>query len=137
NPATAKALQEHSFGVQVLNIYFGNKLKQYDDPKADSSAFYGTPFKTYKLDDFTRFTTMEEDLREYVSEDNIVNTRGNFHIKVLNDRGFLDSDPLVLLDGVPIFNINKVFTVDPLKVKKLEVVPFRYYYGPAVEEGIF
>jgi len=137
NAGMAGALQEHSLGIQVLNIYSGNMIKRYHDPSVDSSAFYGKPFKTYKLDDYTRFTTMEEDLREYVSEDNIVNTRGNFHIKVLNDRGFLDSDPLVLLDGVPVFNINKVFTVDPLKVKKLEVVPFRYYYGPAVEEGIF
>jgi hypothetical protein len=30
-----------------------------------------------------------------------------------------------------------VFTVDPLKVRKLEVVPFRYYYGPSDSEGIF
>jgi hypothetical protein len=49
----------------------------------------------------------------------------------------LDSDPLVLVDGVPIFNMNKVFAVDPLKVRKLEVVPYRYYYGPTELEGIF
>jgi len=137
NAGMAKALQEHSLGIQVLNIYSGNMLKRYYDPLADSSAFYGKPFKTYKLDDYTRFTTMEEDLREYVSEDNIVNTKGKFHIKVLNDRGFLDSDPLVLVDGIPVFNINKIFTIDPLKVRKLEVVPFRYFYGPSEEEGIF
>ncbi|HEY8780990.1 MAG TPA: MG2 domain-containing protein [Mucilaginibacter sp.] len=137
NAAMAKALQEHSLGIQVLNVYSGNMLKRYYDPLADSLAFYGKPFATYKLDDYTRFTTMEEDLREYVREDNIVNSRGKFHIKVLNDRGFLDSDPLVLVDGIPVFNINKVFTIDPLKVRKLEVVPYRYFYGPAVEEGIF
>ncbi len=137
NAGMAKALQEHSLGIQVLNIYSGNMLKRYYDPLADSSAFYGRPYKSYKLDDYTRFTTMEEDLREYVSEDNIVNSRGHFHIKVLNDRGFLDGDPLVLVDGIPVFNIDKVFTIDPLKVRKLEVVPFRYFYGPSQEEGIF
>jgi len=131
------ALEDHSLGIQALNIYTGNLLKQYYNPVTDSSAFYGTPYKTYKLDDFTRFTTMEEDLREYVSEDNIVNSRGNFHIKVLNSHGFLDGDPLCLVDGVPVFNINKIFTIDPLKVRKLEVMPFRYYYGPSEEEGIF
>jgi hypothetical protein len=133
----SNTFQQHSLGVQVLNIYSGNQIKRYYDPLIDSAAFYGIPFKTYKLDDFVRFTTMEEDLREYVSEDNIVNSKGNFHIKVLNNRGFLDGDPLVLLDGVPVFDINKVFTVDPLKVRKLEVVPFRYYYGPSDSEGIF
>jgi hypothetical protein len=134
----AKALQEHSLGIQVLNVYSGNMLRRYYDPIIDSSAFYGKPHKTYKLDDYVRFTTMEEDLREYVSEDNIVNSKGNFHIKVLNDRGFLDGgDPMVLLDGVPVFNINKVFTIDPLKVRKLEVINERYFYGPSEEEGIF
>lgn len=137
NTGQANALKDHSIGIQVLNIYSGDMLKRYYDPHVDSSAFYGKPYKTYKLDDFTRFTTMEEDLREYVSEDNIVKTKGYFHIKVLNNKGFLDSDPLVLLDGIPVFNMNKVFTVDPLKVRKLEVVPFRYYYGPSTEEGIF
>jgi hypothetical protein len=135
---TQKALQEHSLGIQVLNIYSANQIKQFYDPGADSSAFYGKPYKTYKLDDFVRFTTMEEDLREYVAEDNIIKRSGRFHIKVLSDRGFLDGgDPLVLLDGVPVFNIDKVFTVDPLKVRKLDVMPYRYFYGPAEAEGIF
>lgn len=131
------ALQAHSLGVQVLNIYSTNNIKRTYDPGADSSAFYGKPYKTYKLDDFTRFTTMEEDLREYVSEDNIVKSRGRFHIKVLNDRGFLDGDPLVILDGVPVFDINKIFSVDPLKVNKLEVIRERYFYGQSADEGIF
>lgn len=136
-PEMINPLKEHSLGIQVLNIYSADKIKKFNEPKIDSSAFYGKPFKTYKLDDFVRFTTMEEDLREYVSEDNIVKSRGKFHIKVLNERGFLDTDPLVLIDGIPFFNIDKIFTVDPLKVRKLEVVPFRYYYGPSVQDGIF
>jgi hypothetical protein len=137
NAGLPAALQDHSLGIQVLNIYSGNMIKRYFDPLSDSSAFYGKPYKTYKLDDFVRFTTMEEDLREYVSEDNIVNIKGSFHIKVLNHRGFLDGDPLVLLDGIPVFDVNKIFSIDPLKVRKLEVVPFRYYYGPSEEEGVF
>ncbi|MDB4904805.1 MAG: hypothetical protein JWQ63_4086 [Mucilaginibacter sp.] len=137
NAGMSGALQEHSLGIQVLNIYSGNNIKRFYDPLVDSSAFYGKPYKTYKLDDFTRFTTMEEDLREYVSEDNIVKQRGRFHIKVLNDRGFLDGDPLVLVDGIPVFNIDKVIAIDPLKVKRLEVVRERYFYGPSQEEGIF
>lgn len=133
------ALKSHSLGVQVSNIYSGKYLKRYYDLAVDTSAYYGKPSAVYKLDDFTRFTTMEEDLREYVKEDNIINTRGKFHIKVLNtDRGFLDGeDPLVMVDGIPIFNLNKVFAVDPLKVKKLEVVSQRYYYGATEQNGIF
>ncbi|MGZ3873521.1 MAG: hypothetical protein ACXVJD_11415 [Mucilaginibacter sp.] len=131
------ALKAHSLSTQVLNIYSGDNIRRFYSPAVDSSAFYGKPYKTYKLDDFTRFTTMEEDLREYVSEDNIVNSKGRFHIKVLNDRGFLEGDPLVLIDGVPVFDMNKVFAVDPLKVRKLEVIRERFFYGPSSQEGIF
>ncbi len=132
------ALLDHNLSTQVLNIYSGNNIKRFYDPLIDSSAFYGAPFKTYKLDDFVRFTTMEEDLREYVSEDNIYKTKGKFHIKVLTGTGFLDGgDPLVLLDGIPVFNVDKIFSVDPLRVRKLEVINERYFYGPSEEEGIF
>lgn len=131
-----KALEEHSLAMQVQNIYAGNKIKQFYDPGVDSSGFFGRPYKTYLLDNYTRFTTMEEVLREYIREVNVVQSHKRYHIKVLNDKGFLDGDPLVLLDDVPVFNINKVIAIDPLKVKKLEVIRERYYYGPSVHEGI-
>ncbi|MDN3581476.1 hypothetical protein [Mucilaginibacter flavus] len=132
-----KALEEHSLAMQVQNVYAGTKIKRFYDPGVDSTGFYGVPFKTYLLDNYTRFTTMEEVLREYVSQDNIVRSKGRFHIKVLNEKGFLDGDPIVLLDDVPVFNIDKVMAIDPLKVRKLEVVPYRYFYGPTVNEGVF
>jgi len=135
-PGMQKALEEHSLGMQVQNIYAGNKIKQFYDPGIDSSGFFGTPYKTYLLDNYTRFTTMEEVLREYIREVNVVRSHKRYHIKVLNDRGFLDGDPLVMLDDVPVFNIDKVIAIDPLKVKKLEVIRERYYYGPSVHEGI-
>ncbi|WP_432328984.1 hypothetical protein ACRQ5D_11310 [Mucilaginibacter sp. P25] len=79
---------------------------------------------------------MEEVLREYVKEVWVNRSQKRYHIKVLNGNGFLDGDPLVMLDDVPVFNIDKVMGIDPLKVRKLEDVPYRYYWGPSVYEGI-
>jgi hypothetical protein len=135
-PGMQKAIEEHSLAMQVQNVYAGNKIKQFYDPGVDSSGFYGKPYKTYLLDNYTRFTTMEEVLREYIREVNVVRSQRRYHIKVMNEAGFLDGDPLVLLDDVPVFNIDKVIAIDPLKVKKLEVIRDRYYYGPSVQEGI-
>jgi hypothetical protein len=130
------AIEEHSLGMQVQNVYAGNKIKQFYDPGIDSSGFYGKPYKTYLLDNYTRFTTMEEVLREYIREVNVVRSQKRYHIKVLNENGFLDGDPLVMLDDVPVFNMDKVIAIDPLKVRKLEVMRDRYFYGPSVQEGI-
>jgi len=129
---------EHSLAAQLQNIYTATKLRQFYDAGADSSAFYGTPDKTYLLDDYTRFLTMEEVMREYVKECFVTHLHNQFHIKTINETPFLpEGDPMVLLDGVPFFNMNKVFSIDPLRIRKLEVVPYTYYWGPSTESGIF
>ncbi len=136
NADMKKSLETQSLGMQVQNIYAGNKIKQFYDPGIDSSAFFGRPYKSYKLDDYTRFTTMEEVLREYIRELYVVRQQKRYHIKVIDEKGFLEGDPLVMLDGIPVFNIDKVIAVDPLKVKRLDVIRNRYFWGPADAEGI-
>ena len=137
-PGLQTTIEEKNLDIQVQNIYNGAKLRQFYRPDEDSSAFYGTPHKTYLLDNYTRFTTMEEVMREYVSEVNIVQTRGHFRIKVLSDKSFLgEQNPMILIDGVPFFDVDKLFALDPLKVYKLDDVPYNYYWGPSFEPGIF
>ncbi|MDB5149315.1 MAG: hypothetical protein JWQ57_3335, partial [Mucilaginibacter sp.] len=96
-----KAIEEASLATQVQNIYLGNKTKHFYEQSVDSSGFYATPYKTYLLDNYTRFTTMEEVLREYVREVWVNRSQKRYHIKALNGTGFLNGDPLVMLDDVP------------------------------------
>nr|WP_294950085.1 hypothetical protein [uncultured Mucilaginibacter sp.] len=130
------SLQQESMSMQVQNIYAGNKLKRYYEPIVDSSGFFGTPYKTYKLDDFTRFVTMDEVIREYVREASVSRSRGRSHVTLMNEKVLLTGDPLVIVDGVPVFNIDKLMAVDPLKVQRLQVIRDRYFWGPSVYEGI-
>ena len=130
------ALKARSLDMQVQNLYAGNKLKQFYNPKIDSSSFYGKLFFPYKLDDYTRFATMEEVLREYVKSLTVVKQQKRFHIRVISEKAMLSGDPLVMLDGVPVFNIDKVMAIDPLKIRKLELVKSRYFWQATEFEGI-
>ena len=139
----SESLQEdlisHSIGTQVQNAYLTESLQKFDMPEMiDSTAFYGTPDKKYFLDDYTRFTTMEEVMREYIANVSLRKHQDKFYLKVLNDpyRLFFDDDPLVLMDGVPVFDVDRVISMDPLKVKKIEVVNQKYFLGPLVASGI-
>jgi len=61
NPLLTRAIN-----MQTYNAFLP---KSFADPKAvikDSTAFFGPPDEKYFLDDFTRFPTLEEVLREYV-----------------------------------------------------------------------
>jgi hypothetical protein len=100
--------------------------------------FYGLPDEKYKLDDFTRFPVMEEVMREYVPGVFVRKRKDGFHFRVADKphKAVFETNPLVLLDGVPVFNLNKIMAFDPLKIKKLEVITSRYFHGPLVFDGL-
>lgn len=134
----AGALLNHHVSTQVQNTYLANKLKQFVYPAVDTNAFYFKADATYILDNYVRFTTVEEVLREYVAQVNVRRRDGQFHLPVVHaiKRQFFETDPLLLLDGVPIFDINKFMNYDPLKIRKLEVMSRPYYLGNMYFEGI-
>jgi hypothetical protein len=139
SPDVQSDLKTRSLAMQVQDIYFrevGDRIT--NKPKNDSTSFYGKPDKTYLLDDFTRFPLLEEVLREYVPLVFVRKRRDNFSfqvVNILNNKVFPD-DPMVLLDGVPIFDYNKLMKYDPRLVKKLEVVARYYYLGSVRMNGI-
>ena len=130
-------LTDYSTSMQVQNNFNGKKLKEFYTPVIDSSAFYGVPDKRYKLDDYTRFSTMEEVLREYVYEVLVRRQKENFRLIMADgdNKIFLD-DPFTLFNGVPVLDPNKIMKYDPLKVKEIDVVKSRHFFGPLVLNGI-
>lgn len=134
----ASSLRDQSISMQVQNIYSGKNLKQFSDPIVDSAAFYITPDATYLLDNYTRFVTIEEILREYVTLVDVKKREGNFHFSLLDfaTNQKFSTDPLVLLDGVPVFDFNRFMQIDPLKLYKLEVLNRKYFLGSSMFTGI-
>ncbi len=144
-PTYKALLQSHHLWMQVTRAYHEKRIDRWFQSPVDTTAFYGKPYKTYLLDNYTRYVTMEEVLREYIMEVAVRKEKQHYHLKVMNALFAFDQhmsatlfqdDPLVLFDGVPVFNIDKVMAYDPLKVQKIEVVAGRYFYGPVTADGI-
>ncbi|HWK04741.1 MAG TPA: hypothetical protein VNS58_13970 [Puia sp.] len=131
-------LTDKSVAMQALNRYAGEKLKRFYFPAADTSAFYYKPDYTYALDDYTRFTTMEEVMREYVVLMLVKNSHSHFHLPLFDipNNRFFDVDPLILVDGVPVFDIDKLMVLDPLKIRKLDMLHRKYFLGGTDYNGI-
>ncbi|MEP7107847.1 MAG: hypothetical protein ABI760_07690, partial [Ferruginibacter sp.] len=123
---------------QVQNTYLSDRLHRSTLPLLDTAAFYLKPDRVYLLDNYVRFTTLEEILREYVMEVNVRIRNGKYHLPVYDEISKLPfvTSPLVLLDGVPVFNFDKLMKYDPLKIRKLEVVSRTYYLGGNTFDGI-
>ena len=124
--------------AQVQQAFTGKYRGRFAAEPTDSVPFFGRPNETYLLDKFTRFKTMEEVLREYVPGVMVRIQKDGFHLLVVDkvNKTVLENNPLVLLDGVPVFNMNKIMAMNPLKIRKLEVVDSRYFHGSALYDGI-
>ncbi|GAB3197475.1 hypothetical protein ABID22_003412 [Pontibacter aydingkolensis] len=124
--------------TQVQHAYFGNYHNRFRPAGIDSTAFYGLPSDQYLLDDYKRFKVMEEVMREYVPGVHVRKRRGKFHFMVLDrpNKSIFQDNPMVLLDGVPVFDIDKIMAFDPLKVNKLDVTTSRFFNGPLVFDGL-
>ncbi|MEO5562090.1 MAG: hypothetical protein ABIR18_01620 [Chitinophagaceae bacterium] len=132
-------LLRKSIGMQVQNIYSGDSLRSFYEPGlTDTLPFYGTPEATYLLDDYKRFTTMEEVLREYVREVGVGSRGERLIFKLFNPvaHDFYDGNTLVLLNGVALPNPDKIFSYDPLKVRKIDVLRGRYVLGQSTFNGV-
>ncbi|HEX6847933.1 MAG TPA: hypothetical protein VF144_13200 [Chitinophagaceae bacterium] len=132
-------LIQRSIDMQVQNIYSGDSIRNFKEPLIiDSLPFYGLPETEYKLDDYKRFTTMEEVLREYVTQINVGVRNGNLILKLFSTyaRDFYRGRLFVLLDGVALSDPDKILTYNPLKVKKLDVISNQYIIGPCTFNGV-
>jgi hypothetical protein len=138
-PSVTNNILLRSIGVQAANIYRPENENNFTSPVAfDTTAFFGKPSKQYYLDAYTRFPTMEEVMREYVKEVHLKKKDKNFRYEVFNepDITYFNDDPLVLIDGVPVFNVNKIIDMDPLKIQKVDVITAKFFKGNQHYDGI-
>jgi hypothetical protein len=125
--------------VQVENTYRMGQKRRLIPPNAqDTLPFYGKPDLQYYLDDFTRFVTLEEVIREYVLDVHLKEQSGKYDFRIRNSpfNIFFEDAPLVLLDGTPVFDADKIVAMDPLKIKRVDVVTHRYYTNSLITDGV-
>jgi hypothetical protein len=136
-PALTADLTRRHLQAQLHYTYYG-RYRQYQLPPHDTVAFYGTPSAQYRLDDYTRFKVLDEVLREYVQGVHVRVRKDGPHLLVGDQlRGQLfEEDPLVLLDGVPMFNLAKLLAFDPLRIRRVGVFTNRYFYGAQTYGGL-
>ncbi|MBP4139111.1 hypothetical protein [Flavobacterium geliluteum] len=134
---SAKNISQRVIASQIENAYYNVKKDSLVSPAA-LTPFYGSVSKEYKLDDFTRFPTMEETITEVVNGVVFRKENKNYSLQVYDyDENYEFSlAPLVLVDGLILENLNEFFTYNPKNIDKVNVVKGLYYYGAKSFNGI-
>jgi len=138
NFRNSEAMLYRGIYEQAQRVYHHAAYSRFVSEYADTNTFYFVPDEKYMLDDFTRFQTMEEVIREYVVSTNVLLKRNKFQL-YLADRpheSFFTDPPLILIDGVPYFDANELFAQDPKKIRRLDLVNREYNLGGQTYYGI-
>jgi len=128
---------EMSINSQVTNKYKDLKdtIQQIDT--LSNPPFYGEPTFTLKFSDYIPLPTMEDYITELLP---MVSVHKKDKVKYLKIRGLYSEltiyDPLVLVDFVAVSNIDRVLSISPRKVKRIEVIAKPYVKGAIVYGGI-
>ena len=135
-----KALELRGLGMQLERNFNADTLYSAI-PVKEYTTFDIQSRKSYVLDDYTRFPVMEELFIEFIPE---IRTRQNgkrreIQVLAADSRGdyrFMRGEALVLLDGVPVIDHERILAYDPLLVKRIDIYPDSYFIGIRGFSGI-
>jgi len=100
--------------------------------------FYGDPGFEVSLADFIKLTSLGEVFKELLPVAFTETRRGRNRFALDNnspDERFL-TDPLVLVDGVPVSDHDAVLKISPAEVEKIKILNSRYYVSDICLKGI-
>jgi len=120
-----------------LNKQYGNDIQQEKTGTMSGDLFYGIPDSSYVLNKYIDLPTMEEVFNNIII-DVLVKKKKNGHtISVYDEnRVALNFSPLILVDGIPVMDLETVLKINPLKVKKISLINSNYLIGERFFGGI-
>ena len=129
-------LLKRSVALQALYSYTKDSLVR-DRP--GNIRFTMNPSQTYILDEWTRFVVMGELVIEFISE--LRFRRNDQHIRellmlVLRGGYFVWERPLVVLDGIPVFDSEIIYRYNPLLVERINIYKDEYVFQGIKFDGI-
>ena len=140
SPEWSGALELRSLGMQLEKIFDADTLYSAL-PARRHSIFDERDRIRYVLDDYTRFPLMEEVFIEFIPEIRGRRVNGRRELQVwaedqLGSYYFPSEAPLVLMDGIPVLDHEKIFAYDPLLVKYIDIYLDAYFLGTRGFSGV-
>ena len=135
NPEWKDGLLKRSVGMQVQYAYSLDLMSLVD---TTYSYFQWKPDRSYILDEYTRFTSMEELVIEFIPALRFRRYDGKVFLSTLlnSTNTFSLGSTLVLLDGIPIMDHKIIHNYNPLLVYKIDVYRDVFVFGDRHYEGL-
>ena len=107
------------------------------EESTDRRFFYGQPLSVLHFEDFIKLPTLEEYFTELIPQVYVRKREGEKTLVLPgNQHGMQFYRPLVMIDGIAIFDTEAVLAVSPRTIERIEIIDRPYVRGNVTYGGI-
>ena len=124
--------------MQFSHIYEVKRTSPVPESGKNLSVpFYGNPTTTTRLNEFIKLPTMNEVFVNLVPDVFVFYKQGVPYLSIYSpSRNISLYPPLILIDGIPIFDQQDIFSLDPERIEQIEVLNDVYVRGGLIFGGM-
>jgi hypothetical protein len=129
-------IESRMLNLQVNDAYA--ELHKNTKPSRPALRFYGYPDSDNKFKKYL-VPNLEEFISEIVRKATIVKKGKRVEIKVFKKEeknSIIGDNPLVIFDGIPLFNTNNITSIPADKLESIRIVASRFFFGSEAFDGI-
>jgi hypothetical protein len=134
--------EEIMFNMQLNKLYTFIDSNSSDNKQIDTASlnFYGPALSTTYLKKYIELPTLEEVFIELVPDVIVLKRKGESFLqvqgKIKYHPDFSNFKPLILLDQMPVYDVNELLNISPSLIDHIEVVNEVYVKGETKYGGI-
>ncbi|MDX2246915.1 MAG: hypothetical protein SF052_09085 [Bacteroidia bacterium] len=130
-------LKELFLNHQIQTAYEDEISVSKDLPTKPPIPFYGIAERTYRLDDYTRFS-IEETFIEIIYQVHVLHREGKTLLRIYDQYAdaMLEGDPMMLVDGIPFLNAENLLAINSRKIEQVDVLSTRYFSDNRFMDGM-
>ena len=136
--ASAGLINNAVIAMQVNRIYEKEIPKKKSDTITELNNFFGNPVRNVITSDYIELADIREVVKEIIPEVVLFRKDRQPALKVISSNPYqiFSNKALVLLDGVPVADIEKLLSISARELERVEIINSRYFYADYVFEGI-
>jgi hypothetical protein len=136
--SSLEAINNAVISMQINHLYEPYRQKIPEKQNFAIPDFFGKPENTILMSDYIELSSLREVVKEIIPNVYTLKQNGKHELKLINKLKSLpfENKPLVLIDGVPIYDFEKVLVINSKEIEKADVINKRYFFSENVFDGI-
>ncbi|MEX0981501.1 MAG: hypothetical protein WD577_10260 [Bacteroidales bacterium] len=129
-----KIALEMAVNMQIFNLYIENSRIHTPEPKR--LPFYGSQRYVYYTKEYIQLPNLEEFFYELVREVRTIRIRKKAYLKIVGNSQYNDLNPLLLIDNIPVFDVEDFLKIPVDRIEKIEIIDKPYIVSGSRYSGV-